>query len=296
MLVDAQEPPALEDGPELILDTLGELAEGFLRNLPLIVIGALLLVVGVFVARWVARGAEHALDRTRADAVVVRLVERLVNIAVLIAFLLLALAVAGVDVGAAIAGLGIAGLALAFALQNILENFVAGLLLMLRKPFIAGDQIISGDFEGTVEEIDLRVTRILTYDGEEVRIPNADIYKSPLTNLTRRGKRRTRVPFGVDYRDDHTAVIDLVLPAVRNVEGVLENPTPVVIMTGLGASSVDFELRFWSRPDIATVLEVQTRVLLALKSAIEDGGMTIPWPIRTLSFDNAVELQQRSGA
>lgn len=198
---------------------------------------------------------------------------------------LLALSVAGISIGALLAGLGLAGLALAFALQNILENFVAGLLLLIRKPFRRGDQVVTNDFEGTVLDIDLRVTHLRVFDGEVVLIPNATVFTEPITNLTRLGHRRTRVIIGIDYRDDHHAVQDLLLGALTEIDGVLDSPAPEVLLTELGESSVDFEVAYWTAPDMHTVRHVRHAVLTTCKSAVEEAGMTIPWPIRTLAVD-----------
>lgn len=288
------------EAANLVLDTIGDLVEGFLANLPLIGIALALFVIGLFVARWVGRGAHRGLTRTGVDANALPVIERLIRLVVIVAVLLLALSVAGVDVGAALATLGIVGLALAFALQNILENFVSGILLLVRKPFRVGDQIRTGDFEGTVDDIDLRVTRIIDYDGETVLVPNSDVFTNPLVNLTRRGRRRSRVMIGVDYRDDHDAARAVIHDAVAAVDGVLSSPDVEVYLTELGDSSVNFEVRYWTAPDIASVRRVQDRVLSAAKTAIEGAGMTIPWPIRTLVMDGPVRVdrngQARGGA
>lgn len=275
----------------LVRDTVESLAAGLVAHLPLIVVGVVLFALGVLVARWAGTWTERGMRRTSADAVVIGLSGRLVRFLGVLAFALLALAVAGVRVGAALAALGIAGLALALALQNILENFVAGIILMVRKPFRAGDQIESGEFEGTVEEIDFRVTRLQTYDGVTVLIPNSDVFRNPLCNLTRRGRRRTTVTVGIDYRDDHDRAREILMAAVRSVPAVLDSPEPEVLLTELGDSSVDFELRYWTLPDIRSVRHAQDRVLSAAKSAVAAAGMTIPWPIRTLSFDNPVQVR-----
>jgi small conductance mechanosensitive channel len=180
---------------------------------------------------------------------------------------------------------GLAGLALAFALQNILENFVAGLLILIRRPFRRGDQIVTNEFAGVVMDIDLRVTRLRVFDGEEVLIPNATVFTEPITNLTRLGRRRTQVIVGIDYRDDHHAVQALLLDAVRAVSDVLESPEPEVLLVEFGESSVDVEVSYWTAPDMRTVRHTRHRVLVACKSAIDEAGMTIPWPIRTLAAD-----------
>jgi small-conductance mechanosensitive channel len=137
-----------------------------------------------------------------------------------------------------------------------------GLILLVRKPFRAGDLIRTNDFEGTVEDIDLRVTRLIDYDGELILIPNRDVYTHPLVNLTRRGVRRTTAVVGVDYRDDHDR-------------------------------SVNFEVRYRTAADIRTVRHTQDRVLATAKRGIQDAGMTIPWPIRTLVVDGPINVDRR---
>lgn len=276
---------SLEETPNLILDTVRELYDGFVANLPLLVAGLALFVAGLFVARFVSRQVERGLDRSRADGVVTHLVGRVVNAAVITIFLLLALAVGGLDVGAALAGLGVAGLALAFALQNILENLVSGVLLSINKPFVAGEVIESSGFQGTVTRLDLRVTHLTTTDGQLVMLPNADVYRTPLKNVTRAGMRRSDVMVGIDYRDDHEAAFGILRAAVAGTEGVLADPEPVVLLHELGDSGVNFRVRFWSAPGPAEVADVSSRVRANCKTAVEAAGMTIPWPIRTLVVD-----------
>jgi small conductance mechanosensitive channel len=281
-------PEDLAEATGVLLDAIRDLWEGFVASLPFIGIGLVLLVAGLLLARWVGQGTERAVRRAGGDHVVVSLVGRLARLGVIVASVLLALSVAGVPVGAALAGLGIAGLAVAFALQSILENFVAGIILIIRKPIRHGEQVVVGDHEGTVEDIDLRVTRLVDYDGELIIIPNAEVFRATIVNLTRRAKRRTRVVVGIDYRDDHDAARELIEAAVADAAGVLPTPAPQARCIALGESSVDFEVRYWTAPDIASVVDGRDAVLRGVKSAVESAGMTIPWPIRTLSFDNAV--------
>jgi small conductance mechanosensitive channel len=285
LITDPVEVRSAGDLLEVLQEAMTQLTAGLVARLPLIVLGIVVLVLGIVASRFTVRGVERGMRRSRVDTTVQRLVTMLLQVSLVIVAVLLALSIAGVSVGAALAGLGLAGLALAFALQNILENFVAGVLILVRKPFRPGDQIISGDFEGTVEDIDLRVTRLTDYDGEVVLIPNATVFTEPLINLTKRGKRRTRVTVGIDYRDDHDAAGAILREATAAVEGVLAEPAPNAWCIELGDSSVDFEVNYWTAPDIRSVRTTQDRVLRACKSAIEGAGMTIPWPIRTLAPD-----------
>jgi small conductance mechanosensitive channel len=295
LVAQAGDEPALplDEGLSPAVETLRALYDAIVGRLPLLGISLVVLLIGLLLVRVAGGVAHRAMARRRADRVAVGLVTQLVKVLAVVGVALLALTIAGVPVGPALAGLGLAGLALAFALQSILENFVAGLILLMRKPFRVGEAIRTVDFEGTVQDLDLRVTKLLTYDGELVLIPNVDVYSHPLTNLTRLGKRRTRVTVGIDYRDDHDAAREVIREAVASAEGVLADPAVQVFLTELGDSSVDFEVRYWTLPDILSVRSTQDRVLSAAKRAIEEAGMTIPWPIRTLVVDGPVPVERQ---
>ncbi|CAN5505832.1 hypothetical protein BH23ACT9_BH23ACT9_18320 [soil metagenome] len=296
-----------QDGPEAIAEELGSLMEdaptsaseavgviraqlaqlwtSVLESLPIIVIGLIVLLVSVAIALLLARGVHRGLVGARVDRTVSNLLYRFARLIFVVVALLFALSVIGISVGNVVTVLAVLGFAIGLALQGILQNFVAGIILLLRKPFRAGDQIITGDYEGTVEDIDFRVTRLVSYDGTIALVPNASVFDNPMVNLTRRGTRRTTLTVGIDYRDDHDAAKEVISTALEQVEGVLEDPPSEVLLTELGDSSVDFELRYWTAPDIRSVRHTQDRVLRAVKRAIEDAGMTIPWPIRTLVVD-----------
>lgn len=273
-------------------DAVGDVAddarvfgETLVERVPIIATAAFVGAIGIVLSLVLANAVERALARTRADQVAVVLLSRIVRLVGVIGALLLALAIAGVPLGSVLAALAVAGVAVGLAVQGILENFIAGIILLVRKPFSAGDQIRTGEFEGTIDSIDLRVTRLIDYDGELIMVPNRDVYNQPLVNLTRRGKRRTVVVVGVDYRDDHDDARAVILQAVCAVDGVLDQPEPDVLLTELGESSVNFEVRYWTLPDIRSVRRTQDRVLAAAKRGIQEAGMTIPWPIRTLVPD-----------
>jgi small conductance mechanosensitive channel len=282
---DPPEVTGIDDLARVLLDAVQDLATGFAQRVPLFVLGALVLLVALIATRLTIKGVERGMRRARVDHTVERLVSNLLRVSLVTAAVLLGLSVAGISVGALLAGVGLAGLALAFALQNILENFVAGLLILIRRPFRQGDQVVTNEYSGVVMDIDLRVTRLRVFDGEEVLIPNATVFTEPITNLTRLGSRRTQVIVGIDYRDDHHAVQEVLLETVRDVPGVLDAPEPEVLVFELAESSVDVEVSYWTDPDMRTVRHVRHRVLVACKTAIEDAGMTIPWPIRTLAAD-----------
>ncbi len=290
--VDITDPDAVLDR---LGDAVGELWAGFIGQLPLILLGVVVLVVGLLLVRFVQRLVVRTTDGSRFDVAVVKLIQTATRVGMVVVVLLVALSVAGVNVGSALAALGIAGLALAFAMQSILENFIAGILILARRPFRPGDQVRLGDFEGTVIDVNMRVTALVQYDGEKVLLPNATVFNEPITNTTERGRRRTDVTVGVDYRDDHDRARQVLFDAVSGVEGVLSDPPPRVLLSELGDSSVNFRVQYWTLPEQAEVNGVKDRVLGAAKRAVEEAGMTIPWPIRTLVVDpDSAQLRGRS--
>jgi small conductance mechanosensitive channel len=280
---------------ELVREAAAALARDFVVRLPLILLALVVLVVGLVLVAVVVRAVDRGFERSRVEHAAQRLVGNLLRATLVLLVALLALSIAGVQVGAVLAGLGLAGLALAFALQNILENFVAGILILIRKPFRRGDQIETHEYQGTVEDIDLRVTRIRDFDGELVLVPNAMVFAEPIVNFTRLGPRRTRLTIGVDYRDDHDRARTVLREALDGVEGVLDQPPCEVLMVELADSSVDFELAYWTLPGIREVRHVRDRVLATCKRALEDAGMTIPWPIRTLAGETSVRITSADG-
>lgn len=280
----------LSDVWELLRSSILDLFEGFVRDLPIFLIAAMVFVVVYLLVKVALRGAERGLVQSKLDDSLRKLAVTFLRLMLLTMLTMVALSVAGVEVGAALAALGLLGLAFAFAFQNILENFIAGVLILMQKPFRIGDQIIASEYEGTVVDVTMRVTKLTSYAGVTLLLPNADVFKNPVVNLTEQGQRRTTVMIGIDYRDDHDAAGAIIRDAVMAVEGVLLDHPIDVLLTELGESSVDFEVRYWTAPDSGSVRRTQDAVLRAAKTAVEGAGMSIPWPIRTLEPGAALRI------
>lgn len=286
--VDAPELSELTDPStvvDLIREAMAELVGDLLARLPLFVLALIVFVLSLVLVKAMLNLVGRGMNRANVDYTVQSLVSNLLRILLMLSVLLFALALAGVEIGAVLAALGLIGLGIALALQNILENLISGVLILVRKPYDRGEYISTNDIEGYVEDIDLRVTTIRTLDGVLTLVPNADIFTEPLTNLTRRGTRRSQVFIGIDYRDDHVAAKQVLLDATLSVPEVMEDPPPRVFLIGLGDSSVDFSITFWTSSELLVGVSARDAVLTACKSAIETAGMTIPWPIRTLAAD-----------
>jgi small-conductance mechanosensitive channel len=243
--------------------------------------------ITMLVAFIVSRALKYAIERTlrkRMDAALALLLARLVGYVVIAVGLVYSLEALGVRVGPVLGALGIAGIALAFAFQDILENFVAGILLQLKRPFTFGDQVLINDHEGTVRNVDSRLVTIDTPDGETIMIPTATVIKADINNYTAGGERRTTVPVGVAYGTELRRARTVLEDAVRRAEGVLERPEPEVLFEGFGASSIDFVVRFWHDPSIASFWSTRSEVGFEIDAALADAGITIPFPQRTLHW------------
>ncbi|RED96676.1 mechanosensitive ion channel family protein [Marinoscillum furvescens] len=184
-----------------------------------------------------------------------------------------------------LAGVGVVGLALGFAFQDIAANFVSGIILAFRTPFTIGHIVKIGDYMGTVARTNLRVTVVKTFQGQEVYIPNKDVLQSPIENFSILGQYRIDLAVGISYGDDLEKVEELVLETIHNLEGVIRHDDMIFTYTAFGDSSINFEIKFWvDYPDHPGFLAMRTRAIKAIKKAFDENDITIPFPIRTLDF------------
>ncbi|TIC79672.1 mechanosensitive ion channel family protein [Nocardioides sp. GY 10113] len=244
--------------------------------------GAVVFGVALMLAVVARRVLVVALDREGSERHTGRMIGRLLGVVIVIGGLVYALEIAGVRVGPMLGALGIGGIALAFAAQDVLSNFIAGVLLQVRRPFTVGDEIGSGDYEGRVVDINLRTVRIRTYDGLTVYLPNAEVLQSPIVNFTKTSSNRTSITVGVAYDSDLERVRELLLEACGGAEGVNAFPEPEVWVESFGESSIDIAVRYWHAADIASRWRTRNAVAMAVKSAFDRAGVVIPFPQRTV--------------
>jgi len=200
-------------------------------------------------------------------------------------FIILEVLHLGKAVTSLLAGVGVIGLALGFAFQDIVANFVSGIILAFRKPFRVGDIIQVNDFMGSVTKTNLRVTVIRTFQGQEVYLPNKDVLQSPIVNFTVLGERRIDLAVGISYGDDLKKVQSIVLEAIHQISGVIRKDETIFTYTSFGDSSINFEIKFWIKyPDDPGFLSMRTHAIMAIKSAFDRNDITIPFPIQTLDF------------
>jgi small conductance mechanosensitive channel len=228
------------------------------------------------------------------DKLVELLVDSIYRYGLAAVALVMAASQLGINVGAAIAGLGVAGIAVGFAAQDSLANVISGIIVFLDKPFIVGDWITVEDEYGKVTNITLRSTRIRTPRNSYVVIPNKRIIDTVLENHSKHGRLRVDVPIGIAYKEDIRKAREVMLDAVAGLDGVLSEPEPDVVVDGLGSSSVDLVVRVWI--DTADRRRRTTfSVVEASKLALDEAGIEIPFPHLQLFVDN-VEDEVWDGA
>jgi len=186
--------------------------------------------------------------------------------------------------------LGISGVAIGFAFRDILQNFLAGILILLTEPFKLDDQIAFKSFEGTVEDIQTRATTIRTYDGRRVVIPNAELFTNSVTVNTAFENRRLEYDVGIGYGDDIDRAKELIIEAIASVEGVLHDPPPEALVMELAESTVDIRARWWiAPPRRAEALDSRNMVLSAIKKKLTANGIDLPFPTQQILFHDQTE-------
>ncbi|WP_230530194.1 mechanosensitive ion channel family protein [Microvirga roseola] len=188
-----------------------------------------------------------------------------------------------------LATLGIGSVAIGFAFKDILQNWLSGLLILYRQPFRVSDQIKSGEFEGTVERIDARATLMRTYDGQLVVIPNSDIYTRAVVVRTAFPKRRSEYDVGIGYGDDLERACKVILGALQDLPGIEPDPAPEAIPWALEGSTVNIKVRWWTQPRRIDIVEAQGRVISAIKKALTENGIDMPFPTHVVLFHDQTE-------
>jgi small conductance mechanosensitive channel len=258
---------------ERLTDSFQQFADQLIARLPYLLAALLFLVVAVLVARVVRRGVGRALRRTSTDAHVELLVAKLAYAAVLTVGLVVGLSILGVNLGVLVGSLGLASVALGFALQDIVSNFAAGVVLLLEHPFTRGDHIAVQGTEGTVEDIKVRATQLRTPDGQQVLVPNKLLFTNVLANASATMRRRGEVLLEVPQGQDAARARELLLAAAGGVKGVGDDPPPRVLTEDLGQDALSLRLWFWVDPRAADLLRVRSEVLEAAEAALRDAGL-----------------------
>lgn len=287
-----EEATAPIDTLSTLRDQLTLMAEGAIRSLPNLAIGLVILLLTWIIAKVAVRIVNRLIGGTQLRPSLQSLVLTIARLAVWIIGIMIALVVVmpGMTPASLIAGLGIGAVAVGFAFQDIFENFLAGVLIMLREKMRIGDVIECEGITGKVEHITLRETHVRKLSGEVTLVPNAMLFKNPVEILTDVTQRRHEVVVGVSYDTDLDHAAEVIHTAAQSVEGVVTEKGIDVFAIEFNASSVDFKVRWWAGSTPRNMWESKDRVIRAIKRALDDAGIEIPFPYVTHTFKGPVPL------
>jgi small-conductance mechanosensitive channel len=274
------------DGPvgEFLRDVglAAEVADVLGDAITFVVVLAAVYLLGKLI---VFRAFERVMDRRNLDAHARKPLRKLV--AALLAFVGISAAFGAAGYGSFLTALatiaGAATLAVGFAMQDVIKNFVAGIFIFTDRPFRIGDWIEWDDYAGRVEDISMRVTRVRTFDNELLTVPNATLTDDVITNPVEAGRLRMRFTFGIGYDDDIEEATEIILAAADDDEDILEEPAPSVRMTEMADSYVGLQARVWiSDPTRGTYVRIRGEFATDVKQRFDEAGIDIPYPQRVL--------------
>jgi small-conductance mechanosensitive channel len=258
-----------------------------IKLLPNIILAAVVLVLGMFVSRWVKKITERLIGKVSQNDTLNSLFASIIYFTFIGITLFTVLGILHLDkaVTSLLAGAGILGLALAFAFQDIAANFISGIFISFRRPIHHGDIVKIKDYMGKVEGINLRDTVIRTFQGQMVIIPNKDVFQSPIENYSLLGKRRLDLTIGVSYGDDLEKVKEITLNTVKQIKELSDDEETTLFFQEFGGSSINFLLRLWiNTPEQPVYLSVGSQVIMLLKKAYDENNIMLPFNTTTLDF------------
>ncbi|WP_121971663.1 mechanosensitive ion channel family protein [Leptolyngbya sp. BC1307] len=260
---------------------------GFIALLPNIILALIVFAIFFFVARTIKKAVRNLKrDRRQACNLGMVLGQLAQGTTILIGlFIALLIVIPSLKASDLVQLLGISGIAIAFAFRDILQNFLAGILILLTEPFQIDDQIVFKEFEGTAENIQTRATTIKTYDGRRVVVPDSELFTNSVTVNTAFENRRLEYEIGIGYGDDIDEAQRLILEVGHGTDGVLETPAPDAIVVDLAGSTVNIRARWWVQPPRrADMLDLQDRVLTNIKNKQTAHGIDLPFPTQQILF------------
>lgn len=270
-----------------ITDKLEIWVNGFLSMLPNLVAALIVLTLFIFLTRFSRKFFFRISKRITHNTIIQNLVVNTLSIFILGFGIFIVLGILNLDktVTSLLAGIGVVGLVLGFAFQDIASNFVAGLILATRTPFKINDIVEANGQMGVVLNTNLRFTTLLTFNGQEVYIPNKILINEVISNYSAEGVRRVELLVGVSYAEDLRKVQQISRKAIEGIEGVLKEKGIEPSFEAFADSSINFTLRFWiNYPNNQEFLRLRSEAVIVLKEAFDQHNITIPFPIRTLDF------------
>lgn len=278
----------------ILIERLQDMVAGLVRTLPQVALSVLVVLIAWGVAHLIRNLVRRVSVRAGVRPSLVALFATLTGIVVWILGLLVALAVLlpGVNAGSLLTVIGLGSVAVGFAFKDIFENFVAGVLIMLRRKMRIGDQIECEGVEGRIELITLRETHLRKLDNELMIVPNGFLFRNPVRIVTDSDLRRHEIEVGVAYGTDLDVAAEVMETAIRDLEIVSRSKPVEVFAKEFAQSSIDFTVRWWAGSRVIDMHKSRDQVIRAVHRALADAGITIPFPQVTASFAQPLQVER----
>ncbi|WP_452223356.1 mechanosensitive ion channel family protein [Lacinutrix chionoecetis] len=273
-----------------IIEKLDTWLDGLVRNLPNILVGILVFIAMIYISKWIGRGVKKLLVK-RGRNNFGEILGGFLRWTLTIVGLMLSLTIISPNLSPAdlIAGLGVSSVAIGFAFKDILQNWLAGILILMRQPFEIGDQIQVNDFEGTVERIETRATIIRQYDGQRIVVPNSEIYTNSVKVITANELIRSQYDIGLGYDQPREKAFEILRKTIKETEGVSSDKPIDVLPWDQADSWLTVRVRWWTDSTRSNVVKVYSNVILNTQNAMDDAGIDLPFPTST-ELQNARNL------
>lgn len=265
----------IQESVEKTSGFFAEAAAYLKKALPLIIVALLILVLGILISKLIAKIVEKAVSKSNVNGAAKSFLVSLIKIILYIAVIIMALSVLKVPMSSIITILGAAGLAISLALQSCLSNLCGGFIILFTKPFTTGDIIELDSSVGTVRDIGIFYTKMLTFDGKTVFIPNGKVTDAKIVNYTETPTRRIDLSFDISYSSDFEKARQVILDVIANEKLILKEPAPIVRMSSHNNSSVSVAVLVWVNN--SNFLEESYSMTEAVKAAFEENGIEIPF-------------------
>lgn len=277
----------------ILVNQLRDIARSAIELLPQLLIALVVILITYAFAKLAKNIARRLLQKTTLRKSLINLLMLFSSLTIWVIGIMIAAIIAFPDLTPTkmLAGLGIGSVAIGFAFKDIFENFLAGIIILLRKEMRINDFISCQGFQGKVESILIRETHIRQTDGELVILPNSMLFKNPLTITTDIEQRRTTIICGVGYGENVDQAREVIKQAVSTCKTVISDSRPIEIFASEFAdSSINFEVTWWTGSKPLQVRESRDEVIAAVKSALDKSGIEIPFPYRTLTFNQPISV------
>jgi len=276
--------------PGFWLDSIKSLVLALLMLVPRMLIAALFLVIFYFLYRGIRKLVLSSLGKANVDASIRDMLSSLIKWGVMGFGLIIACNQIGIQITALLAGVSVVGLAIGFAAQETLANFIAGIVIFWDKPFAVGDWVTVHDTFAQVKRVTFRSTRLLTGNGEMMVLPNTSVLANKLVNHSTHPLQRVNIPIGIAYKESIADARDVLLSITRDDQRILADPAPIVTISECADSSINLVLRFWINDESAEWI-MRSEYLEKAKNAFDRAGISIPFPHMQVLLEETAALK-----